>query len=390
MTFRRFKLPRTVLVLGMVSFFNDIASEMITPLLPLFLTVSLGAGPAAIGLIEGVAEATASLLKLASGRMADRRRNHKKLVLGGYGISNIARPFIGLAGSWGGVLVLRFMDRIGKGVRTSPRDALISGAVDDKIRGRAFGFHRAMDHAGAMIGPLAAFGLLHFGVGLRDVFLISVIPGVALMILLARYLPADRPVADAPAAALSWRGLDRRLRALVMAAGGLAFATMPEAFLVLWVNKMGVTVLWVPLLWALAHAFRSVVAGAGGMLSDRWGRIPVVVVGWGSRVVLLAALALVPVSTTGAGALFLAYAGATASTEGAERALIGDAAGAEARGTAFGVYHMLYGILALPGALLFGILWEHLGMAVSLLTSGALTAVAALMLIVLSGGRKKT
>jgi len=387
MTFRRITLPRTVLVLGMVSLFNDIASEMITPLLPLFLTTTLGAGPAAVGLIEGLAEATASLLKLVSGRMADRRRNHKALVLGGYGVSNLARPFIGLAGAWAGVLVLRFFDRIGKGVRTSPRDALISGAVGASIRGRAFGFHRAMDHAGAMLGPLAAFALLQYGVGLRDVFLLSVIPGVALMVLLGRFLPGDRPVVAAPTPRLSWRCLDRRLRALVLAAGGLAFATAPEAFLVLWVHQMGVTLLWIPLLWAAAHALRSVVAGFGGALSDRWGRLPVVIFGWGGRVVLLIALALVPVTMAGAWGLFLAYAATTASTEGAERALIGDAAEDEQRGAAFGVYHMLYGLLALPGALFFGLLWEHFGMTTAFLSSGALTAVAAILLLKLDRRR---
>ncbi|QXD14047.1 MFS transporter, partial [Rhodocaloribacter litoris] len=194
---RRF-LPRTVVVLGLVSFFNDIASEMITPVLPLFLTATLGAGPAVVGLIEGVAEATASLLKLATGRWVDRHGRHKALVLGGYGVSNAARPLIGLATGWGAVLVLRFLDRVGKGVRTAPRDALIAAAVEPGSRGRAFGFHRAMDHAGATVGPLAAFALLQAGVGLRDVFLLSVIPGVVLMALLWRGIPADRPVA-APA-----------------------------------------------------------------------------------------------------------------------------------------------------------------------------------------------
>ncbi|MEA1890842.1 MAG: MFS transporter, partial [Pseudomonadota bacterium] len=166
-------LPRTVIVLGFVSLLNDTASEMITPLLPLFLTATLGAGPAVVGLVEGVAEAAASILKLVSGWLADRGWSRKKLVIGGYVVSNVARPFIGLALSWTWVLVLRFLDRVGKGLRTAPRDAVIAASVDTSVRGRAFGFHRAMDHTGAMLGPLIAFMLLYWGTAIRDVFLLS-------------------------------------------------------------------------------------------------------------------------------------------------------------------------------------------------------------------------
>ena len=377
-------LPRTVVILGLVSFFNDIASEMITPILPLFLTATLGAGPAVVGLIEGVAEATASLLKLYSGRTVDRRRNPKAFVLGGYGLSNAARPLIGLATAWSTVLGLRFLDRVGKGLRTSPRDALISAAVGRESRGRAFGFHRAMDHAGATLGPLAAFALLQSGVGMRDVFLLSVIPGVALLAILWRGLPKDHPRAEPKALPpLSWRGLDRRLRAMVAAAGGLALANAPDAFLVLWANERGVVLAWMPLLWAAAHGVRAVVVGVGGELSDRWGRLPVVVVGWGGRVAMLAALALVPVTLAGAWALFLVYAAATAFTEGAERAFIGDYAAPEQKATAFGLYHMLSGLLALPGALLFGALWQGVSMPAAFLVSAALTALAAAALLTL-------
>ena len=152
-------LPRTVIILGLVSFLNDTASEMITPLLPLFLTTTLGASAAIVGLVEGVAEATASILKLISGYLADRGWNTKKLVVSGYAVSNASRPLIGLASGWSLVLVLRFLDRVGKGIRTAPRDALIAASTDEQLRGRAFGFHRALDHSGAMLGPLLAFGI---------------------------------------------------------------------------------------------------------------------------------------------------------------------------------------------------------------------------------------
>ena len=176
-------LPRTVVVLGLVSMLNDTASEMITPLLPLFLTVTLGAGPAIVGLVEGLAEATASILKLVSGWLVDRGWNHKKLVVSGYSASNVSRPLIGLALGWTSVMVLRFLDRVGKGLRTSPRDALIAVTVNRRTRGRAFGFHRAMDHTGAMLGPLLAFMLLQAGLELGDVFLTSLIPGLLVILL---------------------------------------------------------------------------------------------------------------------------------------------------------------------------------------------------------------
>ena len=186
-------LPRTVVVLGFVSLLNDSASEMITPLIPLFLTATLGAGPAIVGFIEGLAEATASVLKLVSGRLADRGVPAKSLVLGGYGLSNVARPLIGLAASWAAVLSLRFLDRVGKGLRTAPRDALIAGATEASRRGRAFGFHRSMDHAGAVIGPLAAFALLSANVPLGSLFLASVVPGALVLLLLVWGLPDAAP-----------------------------------------------------------------------------------------------------------------------------------------------------------------------------------------------------
>ena len=191
-------LSRTVVVLGLVSFLNDAASEMITPLLPLFLTATLGAGPAIVGLVEGVAEASASLLKLVSGYLAYHGWNSKKLVISGYGLSNTTRPLIGLAFSWGWVFLLRFMDRVGKGLSTSPRDAMIASSTESHMRGRAFGFHRALDHAGAVVGPLIAFMLLSMAVDLHTVFLLSVIPGILVILLLIFALPDVAITPDIP------------------------------------------------------------------------------------------------------------------------------------------------------------------------------------------------
>ncbi|RLA03171.1 MAG: MFS transporter, partial [Gammaproteobacteria bacterium] len=302
----KYTLPRTVIILGLVSFLNDTASEMITPLLPLFLTVTLGAGPAIVGLVEGLAEATASILKLVSGWLADRGWNARKLIVGGYTVSNTARPLIGFALGWGWVLVLRFLDRVGKGIRTAPRDALIASSTDEHVRGRAFGFQRTLDHGGAMLGPLLAFGLLQWGMSMEHVFMASVIPGTLLILLLVFGLKMPARVKpEHPPPRLHWRGLDARIKGLVLASGCLALATTPEAFLVIWANQGGITVSWVPLLWAAASGVKALVSGPAGVLSDRFGRLRIVSIGWTARVLLLIAFAWLPDGGMIVWALFL-------------------------------------------------------------------------------------
>ena len=374
-------LPRTVVILGLVSFLNDTASEMITPLLPLFLTATLGAGPAIVGLVEGVAEATASILKLVSGWLADRGWNAKRLVVGGYTVSNTARPLIGFALGWSWVLVLRFLDRVGKGIRTAPRDALIAASSDRQVRGRAFGFQRALDNGGAMLGPLLAFGLLQWGMSMEHVFMAAVVPGITVILLLVFGLQVPpRVELKHPPARLHWKGLDARVKGLVLASGGLALAATPEAFLILWANQGGITVAWVPLLWAAASGVKALVAGPAGALSDRYGRLPIVSIGWTARVLLLIAFAWLPDGGMIVWALFLGYAAALAFTEGAERALLGDFAPAEQQGTVFGLYHLLSGLMVLPGAVLFGVVWQWLGMSSAFAMAAILTALSAMAL----------
>ena len=371
-------------MLGAISLANDAASEMLTPLLPLFLVATLGAGPTAVGVVEGVAQATASLLQLVSGRLADRGFGTRRLLLAGYGVSNVARPAIALALGWPWVLAMRFLDRVGKGVRTAPRDALLAASVAEEQRGRAFGVQRALDHAGAVVGPAAAYALLASGVTLRNVFWLSAIPGVAVLALVVFGVPRDGIAIPGASPSFSWRALDARLRALVVAAGMLAFAAVPEAFLVLWATERGVPTAQVPLLWALAHLLKAGVVARTSRLSDRVGRLPVVAVGWVLRVAVLVLLAFADLGTLGVWAGFLLYAAALASTEGAERALVGDAAAGGARGAAFGLYHTIVGIVALPGGLLFGELWERIGASAALVVSALLTAVAAAALVALA------
>jgi MFS family permease len=378
-------LPRTVVVLGIVSLLNDAASEMVTPLLPLFLTATLGAGPAIVGLVEGVAEATASVLKLVSGRLADRGVRAKSLVVGGYGLSNAMRPLIGLAAAWSTVLALRFLDRVGKGIRTAPRDALIAGAVPPARRGRAFGFHRSMDHAGAVVGPLIAFALLSAAVDLRTVFLASVVPGLLVIALLVFGVPAGERFTIPAPTRFSWRTLHSRLRAMIVAAGALALASVPEVFIVLWATQAGLPVKWVPLVWAAASLAKTLIAMPAGIVSDRLGRVPVLLGGWTARVVVLVLLAAwTQPSRPLVWLLFIAYSATLAITEPAERSLIGDHAAEHERGTAYGLYHLAGGLLVLPGAVFFGALWQHAGSSVAFAAAATITAIAAVWLLLLA------
>lgn len=383
-------LPRTVVTLGFVSLANDAGSEMLTPLLPIFLTATLGAGPAVVGLIEGVAEATASILKVISGRLADRGIGAKRLVFTGYGASTVARPLIGLALGWSWVLALRFMDRVGKGIRTAPRDAMIAGAVEPASLGRAFGFHRALDHAGAVVGPLLAFMLLSLGADVGHVFFWAIVPGAIVMALIVFGLPADGPAEVAVPPPISFRALDPRLKALMIAAGLLALAALPEVFMVLWATAAGLPVAMVPLAWALASAVKMLVAMPAGHLSDRFGRVPVLLVGWSLRVALLLSLAAVTMTGIWIWVLFVSYGASLAVTEAPERSLVGDAAPAGLRGTAFGVYHFIVGVFALPGAFMLGLIWQEIGSAAAFCTAAGLTVVAAAaMIITLYAGQRR-
>jgi MFS family permease len=380
----RTALPRTVVVLGLVSLLNDAASEMITPLLPIFLTATLGAGPAIVGLVEGLAEATASVLKMVSGRLADRGIPANRLVIAGYGLSNGVRPLIGAAGAWGSVLLLRFLDRVGKGLRTAPRDALIAGATAPDQRGRAFGFHRSLDHAGSVVGPLVAFALLASHVDLRTVFYVSVVPGVLVILLLAWGVPRGEVPAPARPPRFSWNSLHGRLRAMIVAAGLLALSSVPEVFVVLWATEAGMLVKWVPLAWAAASVAKMLIAMPAGVLSDRVGRVPLLAGGWTLRVIVLLALAGTEPGLAAAWALFIAYSATLAVTEPAERSLIGDHSAEGERGTAFGLYHLASGLLVLPGSVLFGLLWQAYGSAAAFTAAAAVTFVAAGLMLAIA------
>ncbi len=377
------RLNRGVLTLGWVSFLTDVASDMIFPLLPGFLTRTLKAGPAALGVIEGVAEATASFMKMLSGWWSDRTGRRKPLVVAGYSIAAVARPLVGLAMSWGQVLAIRFTDRVGKGIRTSPRDALLADLVPAESRGRAFGLQRAMDNAGAVAGPLLAAFLLRFAFeDERSVFLLAAIPGVLSVVLLVfavKEAPRSRRVERESAAPIGQ--LPKRFWLAIAVFVLFTLASSTDAFLLLRASDAGIPLWQLPLLWAVFHAVKAAAGVPGGALADRIGRIPTIAAGWSVYAVSYVGFAYVSGPTQLWG-LFGFYALFYALTEGAERALVADLVPAQLRGRAFGAFHASVGLAALPASILFGVWWKLFGARVAFLIGAAIAVIATAALLV--------
>ena len=368
-------LPRVVFVLGGVSLLTDLSSEMIYPLLPVFLTGVLGAGPAAIGIVEGLAESLAAWLRVISGRWSDRIGRRVPLVVGGYTLSGAARPLIGLAGSWPAVLALRAADRIGKGIRGAPRDALIADATPAGRRGIAFGVQRAMDHTGAVAGPLVAAGLLAAGLSIRGVILAAAVPATVVVVLLLSAVrePTRRAVAPVGRGG-GWRDLGPVLR-LLPAVGVFTLGNATDAFLLLRFGESGLPPGAVAVTWAAHNLVKVAAAGAGGMLTDRIRPRTVVLAAWILYAGVYAVFAAVP-SVTGLVVAFLIYGAVFGLAEPAERAWIAQLAPVPLRATAYGAYHAVVGIAALPGSVLFGAVWERLGAPAAFTLGAALALVA--------------
>ncbi|HEY8144908.1 MAG TPA: MFS transporter [Kofleriaceae bacterium] len=380
-------LPRTVIALGVVSLLTDMSSEMIYPLLPVFVAATLGGGAVSIGLIEGIAEATASLVKLASGVLSDRMARRKWLLVLGYGLAGSVRPLIALARAWPVVLLIRFADRVGKGLRGPPRDAIIADAVDADARGRAFGLHRAMDHAGAVIGPLCAFALLAIGLEARQIFLAAAVPAAAVILVLlfsVRELP--RAVAPAPAGAtrsplrlVDVRGLGADFRRLLVALVTFALASSTDAFLLYRMSQAGIDTAGLALVWSLHHVVKVAAAYAGGTASDRWRRRRAfLAASWTGYAAVYAIFAAVS-SPAALVAVFMVYGVFIAAPEAVEKAWVADLVPAERRGAAFGWMQAAVGLAALPASLVFGVIWWAAGPSAAFLSGSALAILAALL-----------
>jgi MFS family permease len=370
------RLPRQVKLFGAVSLLNDFASEMIYPLLPAFVIGVLGGGAAALGALDGASDAAAALVKLIAGRLADRTTRRGPLIVVGYLIAVVVRPVIAATGAAWQVIGLRVVDRLGKGLRTPPRDALIADVTPEPLRGRAFGLQRGLDHAGAVLGPLVAWWLLTAGAGLRTVILASLVPGIAVLFLATWAVRGGNGRNGAVGSAAGSVPLPpstapyRRLPPGLLAICFFYLLRMPDTLVILQAQRLGIPVVVIPLLWAALHVVRSSSSFLGGALSDRIGPARTMWLGWVCYAGLAASMALAmgPLQAWG---IFLAFGVVAGLTESPERALVARYAG-DRQGSGFGVYHAASGVAALAGGLLLGVEFQRAGGASAFIASAIL------------------
>ncbi len=366
-----------------MSFLTDASSEMIFPLLPLLLASLPGAPAAALGVIEGIAEATAAAVKVVSGRLSDRAVRRKPLVVAGYSLSSAVRPLVALASIWPHVLLVRFLDRIGKGVRSAPRDALIAEVTPPDRRGAAYGLHRAMDNAGAVAGPLLAAALLGLlALPLRTVLALSAVPAaLALLVLVLGVRETSRPAAAAAVVRTPAAPLPPAFRRAVAAVALFTLSASSDTFLLLKAREVGISAAGLPLVWAFSNAIRAALGTWGGGLSDRHGRKRVLLAAWTLYAACYALFGIV--KTPPALLVVLAvYSVHAALSEGAERALVADVVPPESRGRAFGWFHGAVGLAALPASAGFGLLWTWFGSRTAFLAGAGVALLAAGLLLV--------
>jgi MFS family permease len=379
------KLKPQVRLLAFVSLLNDSASEMIYPLLPVFLTSVLGATPVTIGIIEGAADGLASILKLIAGTISDRLPRRKPLVVAGYALAAASRVLIAVAGRWPAVLTARLVDRTGKGIRSAPRDAIIADVTPPEQRGHAFGFQRALDHTGAVAGPLLALFFLNIvHVPMRTLFMIAVVPGAIGVLMLLLFLREEPRVAKASGNPATGQpaNLPGKFWLAISAVALFSLANSSDAFLILQAHAAGVSTAMLPALWAAHHVIKSLFSTRAGALSDRVDRRLLLIAGWTSYAVIYAIFPFAR-SLTFFTVLFVLYAIPFTLSEGAERAWISDLVPAEGRGKSFGIYYLANGLCVLAGTILFGAIYQHVAPKIAFWTGAGLAlAAAAAVLIV--------
>ena len=385
-----FSLPRTVWLIGLISFVNDAASEMLYPLMPLYLATILMAGPKALGLIEGIAEATSSIFKLVSGVIVDRTKKTKPWIVIGYFLAGIGRPLIAIANSWTWVLCIRFTDRLGKGLRSSPRDALLAESVPANQRGLTFGLHRSMDNAGAVFGPLIAAFLLSINIPLRDIFLWAVIPGIITVALALCLKEAPREQQVVQPFSWSLEGLSPQFKRYILAAGIFALANSSDMFLLLRARELGVPQEQIPLLWAAISLITTLFGTPLSALSDRFSRKNFILIAWCAFAFFYIAMSFSGVTIWMLCALFGIYGLFKAATEGVEKALVADLAPKGMTGTAFGWFNLISGLMLLPASLIFGWLYESFSPQYAFLFSGSCAILAFLLLAFWVFGAQET
>lgn len=377
-----FGLHITVIFLGVTSFLNDLSSEMIYPLLPIFLT-QIGATASFIGLLEGIAETTSSLLKLFSGYLSDIIGKKRFLAILGYSISNLARPFIGFSTHPLHVLLLRFTDRVGKGIRTSPRDALIASVTDKDLRGKAFGFHRSMDHLGALAGAGVAFVLLKFlGLKIETIFLLVFIPGllsIGTLIFGVKEVKEVKIDSLKEKPSFSLKPFDKKFKFYLIILTIFTLGNSSDAFLILKAKEANLSIEQLPLLWMVLHLIKSIFSTPFGIISDKISRRSVIISGWVIYALVYLGFSFAK-SPLHIWILFLVYGLYFALTEGAERAYVADLVPEGLRGSAYGIYNFTIGIMALPSSLICGILWENFGSFTALSFGASLAFIASILL----------
>jgi MFS family permease len=397
---RRYRgLSPTVFALSLVSFLNDTSSDIIYPLLPAFLALTLGATPFAIGLIEGFAESVASILKLFSGYLSDKFGNRKFPVFLGYSLAAIVRPLLAFVTSWPQVLVVRMTDRIGKGIRGAPRDALLASTVAADKRGLAFGFNRAADHLGAVVGPVVAFLLMTYLAAdpanptardYQQVFLFASIPvAIGLFVIVFFVREEKKPVPDVDEVPIrfSLRAFDGNFKRFLGVIALFTLSNSTDAFLLLRAEQTGVAPAVLPLLWMVLHFSKAFSSIVGGDISDKIGRKTMIFTGWVIYALVYAGFAFADAAWQ-AWVLFIVYGLYFGLTEGVEKALVADLVDDEKRGTAFGFYNLAYGITVFPASLIFGLVWSQFGAAPAFIMSAMISMVAAGLLFTIRSNRE--
>jgi len=376
------KLNKRVKVLGFASFFNDSASEMIYPFLPVFITKYLGAGPAFVGLIEGVAESVSSFLKLFSGWLADRIKGRKILVSVGYSLPSLSRPLISIVRAWPPLFLLRVIDRLGKGIRTSPRDAIIADSVDVNNRGRAFGFQRAMDNLGAVVGPLLSFLILKFIIDdIRMVFFLSIVPAIFVLILVVFVLEDVKGrELEKTRISLRTKGLPPSFKIYLLSLLFFTLGNSSDSFLFLKASEAKISLEFLPLLWVGHNAVKAILSYPLGRLSDRIGRKKIIITGWVIYALIYTGFAYTknPFFIL---LLFILYGSVFGITEGAERAYVADMTPPEHKGTSYGIFHFIQGIALFPASLITGIIWQMMGSKYAFLYGAFMALIASFIII---------
>ncbi len=374
---------RNIFFLGLTSFFNDWSSEMIFPILPSFMAEVLGIPRTLIGVIDGVAESVASLLKVFSGYISDKIGRRKALAVAGYSFSTVVKPLLALARGWGMVFLVRVGDRVGKGIRTAPRDALIAASVDKSVRGRSFGFHRAMDTLGALVGTLTTYILMRYVLGPnshRTIFLLSAIPalvGVGCLVFGVREVSAG---ISGKKIKLSWSAIPKNLKILIAAAFVFGIGNYTFTFFLLRIREMGIPVAVVPLVYLVYNLVYSAVSYPAGVLADRFGKRNIYALGL--VMYILTALGMAFANSSGWAWVLLAFYGLHMGfTNATARALVSDLSPAEIRGTSLGIYHTAVGVADLPAGILAGALWDAFSAKVVFSVGAALAFVSLIMIM---------